>query len=86
MKQKDDLILNLKFNLNQYSIDLSKANEIILHCENKILTLYNELLHSDNTNKSLQSLIQIEHKNNQVCCFFLLLFKIKNVFFIYFFK
>ena len=70
MKQKDDLILNLKFNLNQYSIDLSKANEIILHCENKILTLYNELLHSDNTNKSLQSLIQIEHKNNQVCCFF----------------
>jgi hypothetical protein len=30
------------------SIDLSKANEIILHCENKIQTLYNELLHLDN--------------------------------------
>ena len=66
IKQKDDLILNLKFNLNQYSIDLSKANETIIHCENKILALYNEILYLDNCNKNLQSLIQKDSKNYQV--------------------
>jgi hypothetical protein len=60
------LIFKLKFNLNQYFIDLSKANEIIIHCENKILSLHNEILFLDNSNKNLQSLIQRESQNNQV--------------------
>ena len=60
------MIFNLKFNLNQYFIDLSKANEIIIHCENKILSLHKEILFLDNSNKNLQSLIQKESQNNQV--------------------
>ena len=60
------MIFNLKFNLNQYFIDLSKANEIITHCENKILSLHKEILFLDNSNKNLQSLIQKESQNNQV--------------------
>ena len=66
LNQKNDLILNLKFNLNSYSIDLSKANEIILQSENKILKLYNEILYLDKTNKSLLNLIEKKNRTNQV--------------------
>jgi hypothetical protein len=66
LSQKDDLIVNLKLNLNRYSIDLSKANEIILQSDNKILTLYNEILYLDDTNKSLLSLIENKNRTNQV--------------------
>jgi hypothetical protein len=66
LNQKDDLIVNLKLNLNRYSIDLSKANEIILQSDNKILTLYNEILYLDDTNKSLLSLIENKNRTNQV--------------------
>ena len=66
LSQKDDLIVNLKLNLNRYSIDLSKANEIILQSDNKILTLYNEILYLDDTNKSLLSLIENMNRTNQV--------------------
>jgi hypothetical protein len=69
LKQKDELILNLRASQRQYLNDLNKANEILLQSDNRIDLLQNEALCLESGNTNLIYLIDQEIKKNQVGIF-----------------
>jgi hypothetical protein len=66
LKQKDEIILNLRASQRQYLNDLNKANEILLQSDNRIDLLQNEVLYLESGNKNLIYLIDQEVKKSQV--------------------
>lgn len=69
LKQKEDLIINLRYNAKQYMNDLNKANEILLISENRIDLLQDELATLETNNKNYLDLIEQEKIKNKVCHF-----------------
>lgn len=66
LKQKDDLIINLRSSQKQLHCDLNKANEILLESENSVEILKNELHQLQQKNKHLVSSLDLETKKNRV--------------------
>ena len=66
LKQKDDLIINLRYSLKQHIDDLDKANEILLQSESKIDTLQSEINYFETSNRELVFKIEQELRKNKV--------------------
>jgi len=66
LKQKEELIINLRFSLKQYINDLDRANEILLQSENRIETLQSQLVFCESSHKSIGYQLEQEKRKNKV--------------------
>lgn len=69
LKQKEELIINLRFSLKQYINDLDRANEILLQSENRLETLQSQLVFFESSNKTLGYQLEQEKRKNKVTFF-----------------
>ena len=74
LRQKDEIIINLRHSLKQHIDDLDKANEILLHSESKLDTLQSEINYFESSNRELVFKIEQELRKNKVCLNFVYLF------------
>lgn len=66
LKQKDNLIINLRSTQKQLHCDLNKANEILLESENSVEILKNEIQLLQNKNRNLINSFEFESRKNKV--------------------
>lgn len=66
IRQKDELIIQLRSAGFQLSADLDKANEILLESENRLENLQNEIGASEEKRRNVECLLQQEIRKNKV--------------------
>lgn len=66
IRQKDELIIQLRSVGFQLGADLDKANEILLESENRLENLQNEISASEEKRRNVECLLQQEIRKNKV--------------------